>query len=109
MVSLREHIKLLHFQTIHYSIHKITDDFLKTYDELFDTFWEAKQSNRFRVLIDRSASINIVNVRNYDDLAPELDYVEKELRWEREEAVIPSRDALLEAIAKFRYLVTFDG
>lgn len=109
MVTLREQIKLLHFQTINYSVHKITDDFLKTYDELFDTFWEAKQSSKFRVIIEGTPTIKMVNVRSFEQLNPELTHVESLLSREDTPAVIPSRDALLESIAKFRYLITFDG
>jgi hypothetical protein len=107
MVSLREHIKLLHFQTTNYALHKATDQFLETYDDLFDTFWETKQASKFRVLLT-NASLTLNNVRTYNELQPLIKTVEKLLLKESDPAVATSRDSLLEAVAQFSYLITFN-
>ncbi len=107
MVSLREHIKLLHFQTSNYALHKATDTFLKTYDGLFDIFWETKQSSKYRVILT-NARLTLNNVRTYDELQPLLNNVESLLHEESDPALLTSRDSLLESIAQFRYLITFN-
>lgn len=113
MVQLRESIKLLHFQTKLFSLHKITDQFLVTYDELFDTFWESIQQGDFRIQFDSSNSLQfyLQNYRTYDDIAPLLKIVELGLKHTRQngldEGTTAAADNLKEALNKFNYLLTF--
>lgn len=107
MVSLREHVKLLHFQTTHYAVHKATDKFLTEYDDLFDTFWESKQAGNFRVILGGTQTIKLNNARTYEELEPVLTRALNHIQSETEDRVIPSRDALIELIAKFQYIMTF--
>lgn len=108
MVLLREQIKLLHFQTKVYSIHKATDKFLETYDALFDTFWETSQSNKYRILLEENSTITLRNTRTYEELEPFLNQVETDLSGVKEAALATARDSILEAIAQFKYLISFN-
>lgn len=110
MVTLRESVKLLHFQTTSYAIHKISDQFLTTYDDLSDTFWESVQQNKFRVNLEKSETIRLHNVRNYDEISPLLNTVTRGLSRVSVSLDSGSRaaaDNLIEAINKFEYLLTF--
>ena len=106
MASLREHIKLLHFQTKQYSVHKTSDSFLTKYDELFDKFWETAQSNKFKVLITTS-SIQLKNMRSFEDLKPLLNKITNLLENVTESYLVAVRDELLGEISQFYYLMTF--
>ncbi len=107
MVSLREHIKLLHFQTTKYSVHKASDTFLSRYDELFDKFWEVSQSNKYRILLSGSTNITLCNTRSYDDLQPLLQGVTEQLQSVTDLALAAIRDEILGEISQFSYLMTF--
>ncbi len=108
MVALRESIKLLHFQTTNYNVHKITDQYLIVYDQLFDTFWEVKQSNKFRITLKAGMSISIRNVRTYDDLSPVLTNVIDALSGiSADDPSYVSAGAIIEEAEKFKYLLTF--
>jgi len=70
MLELDIAVKLLHFQTTSYDIHKITDAFLLTYRTLFDAFWEVFQTNKFRISFKTSIPMQLNNVRSLKDLEP---------------------------------------
>lgn len=106
MVQLRESVKLLHFQTTDYSVHKITDDYLVKYDELFDTFWEVMQSDKFRVNFKANQSLDIINIRSYDMLQPILDQVLNKLYKITGPAKV-SAETLIEETHIFKYLLSF--
>jgi hypothetical protein len=106
MVSLREHLKLLHFQTTKYAIHKASDDFLSTYDELFDKFWETAQSNKYRVILS-TENLELSNIKTYNDLEPLLNKVTELLDSVAESYLVAVRDELLSEINQFAYLMTF--
>ena len=106
MVSLREHLKVLHFQTNNYGVHKTVDTFLTTYDALFDRFWETAQSDKFRITLD-GAILKFNNIRSYDDLEPLLKTVLNGISAVTERGLLNVCDELAEAIQQFAYLMTF--
>ena len=63
--SLREQMKLYHWQTMLYSRHKATDESLKELDELIDLFVEVYMGKYGRPNITRAT--NTVVVRNMNE------------------------------------------
>jgi len=63
--SLREQLKLYHWQTIQYSRHKATDDLIKSLDESIDLFVEVYMGKYGRPNITRTT--NTVQIRNMSD------------------------------------------
>ena len=63
--SLREQMKLYHWQTILYSRHKATDETLKELDELIDLFVEVYMGKYGRPNITRAT--NTVVIRNMNE------------------------------------------
>lgn len=109
MVALRAQIKLLHFQTKSYAVHKATDAFTETYDALFDTFWEVLQSNGKRIKLSSSgSSIQLTNESTPAKLVKMLDSVARRLSAVKEGFARVSADNLVEAFEQFKYLLTFD-
>lgn len=110
MVSLRNYVKILHFQTQKYNIHKLTDDFLEEYDSLFDTFWEAIQSNQFRISFKKNIGYSFHDV-NEESIHIYLNQV-YDLLSESMESFHPaariSAENIIEYIDIFRYLLTFE-
>lgn len=115
MTELRCRLKLLHFQTTNYNIHKIVDKFLTDFDNLFDTFWEVYQSDKFRIKLSYSkqaTTIHLTNTRTLKDLTPILTIVITQLNRiannsKSSKGVKVSAENLLESIDQFAYLLTF--
>lgn len=109
MISYRESLKLFHFQTSQFSYHKITDDIIKEYDELFDKFWEVYQGiygklninnmncqvkgwNKQMCIKDTTELINILNYINEKVLTIKLNNIKEEI---------------VDLLYKFQYLLQF--
>ena len=106
MVTLREGLKLLHFQTHNYGVHKTVDDFLERYDDLFDRFWETAQRDKFRLNLN-SARVELNNIRSYEELSPLLEEVSQGLATISDRSLSNVCDEMAEAIAQFGYLMSF--
>lgn len=106
MVQVRESVKLLHFQTTDYSVHKITDQYLVAYDPLFDKFWEVIQSDKFRVTFKEDQALKITNIRSYDKLQPMLDAMLSQLAKVTGSAKVTA-ETLMEETNTFKYLLSF--
>lgn len=108
MISLREHTKLLHFQTKSLTVHTTTDAFITDFDLLSDAFWEVFQSNDFRLNFSKPVTITLKNISKPNELLPILKKVEKKLTvFTSNSPARVSADNLLERINRFKYLLTF--
>lgn len=108
MVTLREQVKLLHFQTKSLNVHTTTDAFITDYDLLFDAFWEVFQSNDFRIEFKSNVVISLRNVSKPTDLYPLLSKVEKKLAiFTSTSPAKVSAENLVERINRFKYLLSF--
>jgi hypothetical protein len=109
MFGLREQLKLLHFQTTVYSVHKTTDAFLIEYDALLDSFWETLQKDGPRItLSDTGASLVLQNVRSYAGLQPIIDDVIGTIMANSDSLPSGERDTMLDSLNKFKYLMSFN-
>lgn len=106
MVTLREQVKLLHFQTKSFATHKATDWFIEEFDKSSDNFWESYQAATSR--LERIAPIKLTDQWGTNDLEfiePSLVKVESLLKNAKRAAA--ARDDILDLIDHFRYLMTF--
>ena len=112
MITLRERVKLLHFQTRLLSIHQTTDQFIADFDLLSDAFWEVMQGSDFRIELEQSKSMQLDNTKTPSDLNNIFEIVIEGLMSIKEHMmshpVVVSVDNLLERINKFKYLLTFE-
>lgn len=109
MFGLREQLKLLHFQTTLYAVHKATDAFLIEYDALLDSFWETLQKDGPRITLpDAGAHMLLYNVRSYADLQPIINDVIGALVSNHDALPAGERDTMLDSLNKFKYLMSFN-
>lgn len=103
MTRLREQVKLLHFQTHSYAVHKATDWFVSEYDQALDVFWETYQGSGAR--IKNIPAINLQDTTDITDIEPLLSLVVELLRPVRK--AMAARDNIVDLIEQFRYMLTF--
>lgn len=106
-------IKMCHFQTSKYSVHKTLDKYLDTHYGLFDKFMETAQGN-FGKLQHKKINIS-VNVMDCDDsksICDELDKYIELLRaldkpYSSFTELLNIRDELVGEAVQLKYLLTF--
>ena len=109
MISYRETVKLFHFTCPSFAQHKASDQTLKTYDELFDKFWEYYQGIYQRLQIPIVGMSIIIRPLPVDFIVLETDELAKIL----EEITVTNtdilniRDEIVGVLHQFIYLLSF--
>lgn len=112
--TMREQIKLYHWQTHSYSRHKATDDVISSLDEHIDQFVEVYMGKYGRPkMTTKTASVHVSNMTEKGAvtfikkcITALLGDVVKNLRPERDSDLINIRDEMLADLNKLLYLFT---
>ena len=115
LFTLREQVKLYHWQTKSYSRHKATDDLIKALDESIDTYVETYMGKYGRPKMSKSTgTIKITNLSEADML-PYLTKAIAHLNGPLAKKLKPTdtdllnlRDEMLGELNKLMYLFTLD-
>lgn len=121
LIHMKHAIKLFHWTTNYYSIHKTTDNFLQVLDPLLDKYVEVflgsvkhgeqKNASVEKQLKKELKKLNIKVLENKKDLSNILDKMIKELnnheKYNKNVELLAIRDELVAEIQKLKYLLNF--
>ena len=106
-------IKMLHFQTTKYGVHKTLDDYLSKFNSLFDKFMEVSQGVINRRLNNKNININ-VNMLSDNSI---IEYIDNFIKivlndmvenFTDNKGVIAIRDEMVAEAELLKYLLTFN-
>jgi len=110
LTQFRETTKLYHFQCGSYAEHKSSDDILKTYDDLYDTFFEAWQGIEGRLKITDDVVIRYNSSLSKSDMIVVINFIIDILNefTHRSVDLLNIRDEMVGCLNKFKYLLSFN-